>query len=129
MRLLRLAQEGDCYLRILFGVGDHIMRGDPIVEVYGTNNVEPKEILAQFVVGDERDLFQDPAFGFRQLVDIASHALAGGVNLPSIAVMVIDNLTELLLADLPPPRAQRLLRGQRGTDTPAAAVAILGRIR
>ena len=97
VRLLRLAQEHDCYLQVLFKVGDHIMRGDPVVEVYGASDIEPREILAQFVVGDERNLFQDPAFGFRQLVDIASHALAGGVNLPSIAAMVIDNLTELLL--------------------------------
>ena len=97
MRLLRLAQEHDCYLRVLFKVGDHIMRGDPVVEVYGASDIDPREILTQFVVGDERNLFQDPAFGFRQLVDIASHALAGGVNLPSIAAMVIDNLTELLL--------------------------------
>lgn len=97
VRLLRLAQHHNCTFRVLFRVGDHIMRGDPVVEVYGTNQALPREILAQFVVGHERSMFQDPAFGFRQLVDIASHALASGVNLPSVAALAIDNLTELLL--------------------------------
>jgi uncharacterized membrane protein len=97
VKLLRLAQEEDCYLRVLFQVGDHIMRGDPVVEVYGANDIDAQQILSQFVVGHERNLIQDPAFGFRQLVDIATHSLGGGVNLPSIAALVIDNLTELLL--------------------------------
>jgi uncharacterized membrane protein len=97
VHLLRMATEMDCFFHILFHNGDHIMRGDPIVEVYGTNEELSKDILAQFVVGNERNLYQDPGFGFRQLVDIASHALATGVNLPSIAVLVIENLTELLL--------------------------------
>jgi uncharacterized membrane protein len=97
VKLLHLAREGECYLRVLFQVGDHIMRGDPVVEVYGANDIDPQQVLSQFVVGHERNLIQDPAFGFRQLVDIATHSLGGGVNLPSIAALVIDNLTELLL--------------------------------
>jgi uncharacterized membrane protein len=97
VKLLRQANEGDCYLRVLFQVGDHIMRGDPVIEVYGVGDIDLQDVLTQFVVGDERNLFQDPAFGFRQLVDIGTHALAGGVNLPSITALVIDNLTELLL--------------------------------
>jgi uncharacterized membrane protein len=97
VKLLRMAQHGEYYLRVLFQVGDHIMRGDPVVEVYGANDIDTQQILSQFVVGHERNLIQDPAFGFRQLVDIATHSLGGGVNLPSIAALVIDNLTELLL--------------------------------
>ncbi|MFN2139363.1 MAG: DUF2254 domain-containing protein [Candidatus Promineifilaceae bacterium] len=97
VQLLRMAQHGEYYLRVLFQVGDHIMRGDPVVEVYGANDIDTQQILSQFVVGHERNLIQDPAFGFRQLVDIATHSLGGGVNLPSIAALVIDNLTELLL--------------------------------
>ena len=97
VQLLRMAQHGEYYLRVLFQIGDHIMRGDPVVEVYGANDIDTQQILSQFVVGHERNLIQDPAFGFRQLVDIATHSLGGGVNLPSIAALVIDNLTELLL--------------------------------
>ena len=44
----------------------------------------------------ERSMRQDPAFGFRQLVDIAERALSPGVNDPTTAVQCIDQLHDLL---------------------------------
>lgn len=41
-------------------------------------------------------MHQDPAFGFRQLVDIAEKALSPGVNDPTTAVQAIDQLHDLL---------------------------------
>ena len=52
---------------------------------------------------------QDPAFGFRQLVDIGQKALSPAVNDPTTAVQAIDLMHDLLrkLATRPFPRGQR----------------------
>jgi uncharacterized membrane protein len=42
-------------------------------------------------------MYQDPLFGIRQLVDVASQALSPAINQPTTAVIVIDRLEELLL--------------------------------
>ena len=49
----------------------------------------------------------DPAFGFRQLVDIAERALSPGVNDPTTAVQCIDQIHALLrrIAGRPEPEA------------------------
>ena len=39
---------------------------------------------------------QDVAFGFRQLVDLASKALSPGINDPTTAVQAIDQIHDLL---------------------------------
>jgi uncharacterized membrane protein len=39
---------------------------------------------------------QDPAFGFRQLVDIAIRALSPAVNDPTTGVQAIDRISDLL---------------------------------
>ena len=42
-------------------------------------------------------MYQDPLYGIRQLVDVASQALSPAINQPTTAVVVIDRLEELLL--------------------------------
>jgi uncharacterized membrane protein len=49
-------------------------------------------------LGPERTMRQDPAFGLRQLVDIAERALSPGVNDPSTAVQCLDRIHDLLRA-------------------------------
>src|ERR1019366_980184 len=44
-----------------------------------------------------RTPYQDPAFGLRQLVDIAIQALSPAVNQPATAVQVIDRIEDILL--------------------------------
>ena len=39
---------------------------------------------------------QDPAFGFRQLVDVAIRALSPAVNDPTTGVQAIDRISDLL---------------------------------
>ena len=48
------------------------------------------------VLGVERTIEQDPAFGLRIIVDIALMALSPAVNAPTTAVQVIDHLGEIL---------------------------------
>jgi len=54
------------------------------------------ELREHVVVGTERTPSQDPAFGFRQLVDVAERALSPGVNDPTTAVQALDQLHDLL---------------------------------
>lgn len=54
------------------------------------------QIVECVAVGCERSLRQDPAFGFRQLVDIAERALSPGVNDPTTAVQSLNALHSLL---------------------------------
>ena len=44
----------------------------------------------------ERTMREDPLFGFRQLVDVADKALSPGINDPTTAVQVLDQIHELL---------------------------------
>lgn len=45
---------------------------------------------------NERDIAQDPAFGVRQLADIALRALSAAINDPTTAVLCIDYLGSLM---------------------------------
>lgn len=64
------------------------------------------------IVERERDLRGDPAYGVRQLVDIALRALSPGINDPSTAVTCIGYLRGLLedLAGRPMPERRALVR-------------------
>ncbi len=49
-----------------------------------------------YAIGSHRTIEQDPAFGIRQIVDIALRALSPGINDTSTAVMCVDYLTAIL---------------------------------
>ena len=97
VRLVQLARQYNCVLRVLPQTGEYLVSGTPVVEVYGPAALDPRQVLAAFMVGPERTIFQDPAFGFRALVDIAAQALSSAINAPTTASQVIDRLTDLLL--------------------------------
>ena len=48
------------------------------------------------VIRGERTFVQDPALGFRQLVDVAIRALSPAVNDPTTGVQAIDRISDLL---------------------------------
>jgi len=50
-----------------------------------------------FLIRGERTFVQDPAFGFRQLVDVAIRALSPAVNDPTTAVQALEKIQDLLL--------------------------------
>ena len=53
-------------------------------------------LRAAVVVEQDRRFTQDPAFGIRKLVDIAERALSSGINDPTTAVQVLDELHRVL---------------------------------
>jgi uncharacterized membrane protein len=95
--LAALAERHDCVLRLLPEVGQYVSRTMPVCEVRGEGVPPVGEVLVHLDVESERTMYQDVAFGFRQLVDIAEKALSPAVNDPTTAVQVIDRLQDFLL--------------------------------
>jgi uncharacterized membrane protein len=96
-RLVRLASENDCVLRLLVRPGQHVPAGAPVLAAYGSPP-PTGAALAGLNLGRARTMYQDPAFGLRQLVDIAIQALSPAVNQPTTAVQAIDRLEDILLS-------------------------------
>lgn len=97
-RLARLAARSDCTFVLRARVGEYVGRGQPIVDVHG-GEPPPAWVVNRAVFLDtERTMFEDPAFGIRQLVDIAIRALSPAVNDPTTAVQCLDRITDLVMA-------------------------------
>lgn len=95
--LVEVARRHDCVLELLPIVGDYLPSNVPVFAVHGGDGgVTSAEVLPHIGLGPERTLFQDTAFGFRQLVDIAEKALSPALNDPTTAVQCIDRLHDLL---------------------------------
>jgi uncharacterized membrane protein len=58
--------------------------------------MDDRDITRFFLIGGERTFVQDPAFGFRQLADVAIRALSPAVNDPTTGVQAIDRIGDLL---------------------------------
>lgn len=87
---------------------------------------DEKVLRAAIHLGNERSLDEDVGFGLRQLVDIAERALSPGINDPTTAVQVIDQLHDLLrrLASRAlPPRQAVTDDGRLALDVPQPAFA------
>jgi uncharacterized membrane protein len=115
-RLVSIAAERDCVLRLAVRIGDHLSEGAALFEVHDalgrTAQDEPREpppwyadLFRHVAFDTERTMEQDAAFGFRQLADIALQALSPAVNAPTTAAQVLDELHDLLrrLVTGPPP--------------------------
>jgi uncharacterized membrane protein len=105
-----IATDSLTVLEVVPVVGDFVPSGAPLVRVRGTGSVDHEAVRATLTVGSERSMEQDPAFGLRQLVDIAVRALSPGVNDPTTAAMAVDAIHDLLrrLGQRAIPGPQRL---------------------
>src|SRR6202000_375380 len=77
--------------------------------------VTAEQAAAAVNLGRGRTLYQDPAFGLRQLADIAAQALSPAVNQPTTAVLVIDSLEDILLQIAQAPRQSGCYTDRDGT--------------
>ncbi len=97
--LLACARELDAVVVTEVSVGGFVPGDMPVVRVWGTDSL-PERTAARLrrAIGlsSERTMRQDVVFGFRQLVDIAERALSPGINDPTTAVQVIDELHRML---------------------------------
>jgi uncharacterized membrane protein len=101
--MVEMAAEAECVLALAVRVGDFVPTGAPLVAIHhepGAGPGRPDATAARAVKAlawdTERNMEQDLAFGFRQLVDIAERALSPAVNDPTTAVQAIDVLHDLL---------------------------------
>lgn len=97
--LFEIASRKDLVLKVEAAVGDFIVAGRPIVRVGNGAEVDPpleEKIQDQFGIDSYRTVDQDPAFGIRQLVDIALKALSPSVNDTTTAIHCIDYLGVIL---------------------------------
>lgn len=94
--LLRLACETSVVVAVVPMPGEFVPHGAAIVRIWGSTSCDRDALRAALSIGSERTPGQDPAFGFRQLVDIAERALSPGINDPSTAVQALDELHDLL---------------------------------
>jgi uncharacterized membrane protein len=93
--LAGLCRQKECWLELTVGVGEYLAHGTPIALAHG-GDLHDHEVSRFFLIGGERTFVQDPAFGFRQLVDVAIRALSPAVNDPTTGVQAIDRISDLL---------------------------------
>jgi uncharacterized membrane protein len=130
-RLVSLAAERDCVLRLTVRIGDFLPEGAVLLEVHGDAGApvpaaDPVDAadadwrrwtaaVCRYVAFDaEPTMEQDTAFGFRQLVDIALQALSPSVNAPTTAAQVIDETHDLLRRLVTEPRRGGCYRDEDG---------------
>lgn len=93
--LIEVACRAETVIEVVPMVGSFVPTGIEVFRVRGPAPDEPA-VAACITIDDDRTMHQDPAFGFRQLVDVAERALSPGVNDPTTAVQAIDQLHDLL---------------------------------
>ena len=97
--LLRLARDRKTVVRMERGIGAFVVKNTALASLaldYLPDQEIIKALNDAYNVGRYRTVEQDPAFGIRQIVDMALKALSPGVNDTSTAVMCIDYLTAIL---------------------------------
>lgn len=97
--LLRLAREHKTIVKMERGIGEFVVHGTTVVSL-ALKDPPEKEIIAAlqgaFSISRHRTVQQDPAFGIRQIVDMALRALSPSINDTTTAVMCVDYLTAIL---------------------------------
>lgn len=97
--LISLARDWKTIVRMERGVGAFVVQNTALASLALTYPPDREMIAAlnkAYSINCHRTVEQDPAFGIRQIVDIALKALSPGVNDTSTAVICIDYLTVIL---------------------------------
>lgn len=97
--LLKLAEDNKTIVKMEHAIGAFAVKDTALVSLALTFAPTQKTIAAfnqAYSISRHRTVAQDPAFGIRQIVDIALKALSPGVNDTSTAVMCIDYLTSIM---------------------------------
>ena len=105
--LADLAARHDAWIELCVPVGGSVLSTGTVARVHAPDPaaVPDDAVRDRLLLGHERSTLQDPGFGFRQLVDVASRALSPAVNDPTTAVQALHRITDLLvrIADRPDP--------------------------
>jgi uncharacterized membrane protein len=88
-----------CVVRLERRPGDFVADTTTLLHVLDTappRDSVAGDLLGFFVIESYRTVYQDVAFGIRQIVDIANKALSPGINDPTTAVTCIEYLSVIL---------------------------------
>ncbi|MFF2731699.1 DUF2254 domain-containing protein [Streptomyces sp. NPDC058008] len=113
-RLVRAARRQGAVLRLVPRAGDFVVPGTPVLTVHGGAAPSSRTVGRALSVGVERSPHQDPAFGLRQLSDIALRALSPSLNDPTTAVQCVDRIVQFLSAAVVLPLTALHHRDRRG---------------
>ncbi|ADC62105.1 DUF2254 domain-containing protein [Allochromatium vinosum] len=94
-----LARSLKTLLRMERGVGEFVVAGTPLISLIDPGDLDASTTVrlnAVYVIGRQRTVEQDVAFGIRQIVDVAMKALSPGINDTTTAVMCVDYLAAIL---------------------------------
>lgn len=97
--LLRLAREHETIVRMERGIGDFVVHNTTLASMSMENPPEEDMIAAlreAYHIDRHRTVEQDPAFGIRQIVDMALRALSPSTNDTTTGIMCVDYLTGIL---------------------------------
>lgn len=97
--LINLARDNKTILRMEHGIGAFVVQNTALVSLaltYPPDQQTIDAVNAAYNIDRHRTVEQDPAFGIRQIVDMAIKALSPGVNDTSTAVMCVDYLSSIL---------------------------------
>lgn len=125
--LNRLAESMQCVVRVERGVGEFAIQGQPLASILDRVHVDRdwlNAVAATFEISRQRTAAVDPAFGIRQLVDVALKALSSGANDPTTASTAVDYLTAVLVEEA--RSAQRANGGERTTSLVQHRAATFG---
>jgi uncharacterized membrane protein len=95
-RLVSEARRADAVIKLRYGLGDFAPRGATLIEVHGGDGIDPQAMRRAVVLGNERTLDDDLAYGFRMLVDVGVRAVSEAMSDPSTATQAIDRIHDLL---------------------------------
>jgi uncharacterized membrane protein len=115
--LMIVAQEHDAIFELTVKPGDHLIEGDAVAKVRGSESLPAaavKRALAALLLGSERTPAQDLRYRFQQLTDVIVRALSPGINDPFTALNGIDELATGLSQMTRSPRTPRTARDDAG---------------
>lgn len=116
--LVRLASRHGVRVELLHPLGSFVAHGSPLLVVHelpGADTPSPEAVLALVSQVGERTMDQDVGYGIRRLVDIAERALSPGINDPTTAVQVLDQLHDLLRRMVTAPQTWPVRPDEEGT--------------
>lgn len=97
-RLVKEASRAGCVLELLPAMGEFVPAGAPLFEVHGAPaQLDEQAVVEHLVLGLERSLDKDVAYGLRLLVDIAERSLSESpFQDPTTAVQALDRLHDCM---------------------------------
>lgn len=96
--LLYYTEKHDVFIKILPVPGSYLLKGCPLLEVYGNTGltkVDNAELLLTIDLFSGQPINKNAYYGYHQLAEVAIKALSPGINDPETAVLSIHALTDL----------------------------------